>query len=89
MAATFLVGIGLLVAVLALYSGFISCFNRSTDPVSFRAPGQRGLADGRRTPACVSGLTKTEAEQLLDWLEANGYAHWELSLDQDHYRVCY
>jgi CheY-like chemotaxis protein len=29
--------------------------------------------------ACVSGLTKTEAEELLDWLEANGYAPGELS----------
>jgi hypothetical protein len=25
-----------------------------------------------------SGLTKTEADDLLDWLEANGYEHYEL-----------
>src|SRR5689334_14758743 len=26
----------------------------------------------------ISGLTKTEAEDLLDWLEANGHTGWEL-----------
>ncbi len=35
------------------------------------------------TAACsarteISGLTKTEAEDLLDWLEANGDDRWEL-----------
>jgi hypothetical protein len=27
----------------------------------------------------ISGLTKTEAEDLLDWLEAHGDDRWELS----------
>jgi hypothetical protein len=26
-----------------------------------------------------SGLTKTQADDLLDWLEANGYEHYEIS----------
>lgn len=29
---------------------------------------------------CLSGLTMTEAEKLLDWLEARGYQHRELCL---------
>jgi len=29
--------------------------------------------------AVVANLTKTEAEQLLDWLEANGYDNSRLS----------
>ncbi len=32
-------------------------------------------ADGMR----CSGLVKTEAEDLLDWLEANGCANYEIS----------
>src|SRR5205807_2299732 len=28
----------------------------------------------------ISGLTKTEAEDCLDWLEANGYTHREVAL---------
>ena len=31
--------------------------------------------------ACRSGLTKAEAEELLDWLEANGYSHRELGYE--------
>jgi hypothetical protein len=29
----------------------------------------------------ASGLTQREAEELLDWLEANGYARREVSFD--------
>jgi DNA-binding response OmpR family regulator len=40
-----------------------------------------GTVEGQPVPAssCRSGLTKTDAEKLLDWLEANGYPHRELS----------
>jgi len=31
------------------------------------------LAQQRRRPMRVTGLTKSQAEDLLDWLEANGY----------------
>jgi hypothetical protein len=30
-------------------------------------------------PACVSGLTKIEAEDLIDWLEATGRRQWKLT----------
>jgi len=29
--------------------------------------------------ACVSGLTKIEAEDLIDWLEATGRHQWKLT----------
>jgi len=32
--------------------------------------------------ACVSGLTKIEAEDLIDWLEATGRHQWKLSYVQ-------
>ena len=41
----------------------------------------------RAEPRWVSGLTKAEAEDLLDWLEANGYAPAELSLREDGFAV--
>ncbi len=39
-----------------------------------------GAASFHRTRArCISGLTKTQAEDVLDWLEANGYHRCEVS----------
>lgn len=35
--------------------------------------------DSKTGTAEVRGLTKQEAEDLLDWLEANGYQHRELN----------
>ena len=35
------------------------------------------------------GLTKTQAEELLDWLDANGYQQRRLSLDEQGFVVCY
>ena len=32
----------------------------------------------------IGGLTKTQAEELLDWLEAHGCPHATLSLDGDN-----
>jgi hypothetical protein len=32
--------------------------------------------------ACVSGLTKIEAEDLIDWLEATGRHQWKLTFVQ-------
>ncbi len=34
------------------------------------------------------GLTKARAEELLDWLEANGYER-RLSVDEKGYVICY
>jgi len=33
----------------------------------------------RPRTGCISGLTKTQAENVLDWLEAHGYRHCEVS----------
>ena len=33
-------------------------------------------------PACVSGLTKIEAEDLIDWLEATGRQQWQVTFVQ-------
>jgi hypothetical protein len=33
--------------------------------------------------AWTTGLTRTEAEELLDWLEANGYGERELSFQPE------
>ena len=43
------------------------------------------------TPAPLrrGGLTKEEAEQLLDWLGANGCPHLEVSLDGELFTVSY
>jgi len=47
------------------------------------APG-----DGRMPPCdTVSGLTKTEAEELLDWLEGNGHTGYEVSYDEAGFTV--
>jgi hypothetical protein len=32
-------------------------------------------------PECVRGLNKTQAEELLDWLEINGHPSCELSFE--------
>jgi hypothetical protein len=36
-------------------------------------------AGPRQQPTRVTGLTKSEAEDLLDWLDANGYHEYHLS----------
>ena len=43
--------------------------------------GREGSAPARsaRYSFCVSGLNKTQAEDLLDWLDATGHTHRELS----------
>jgi CheY-like chemotaxis protein len=38
----------------------------------------------RPPPEWVNGLSKTEAEDLLDWLEANGYPSAEVSFQPKH-----
>jgi hypothetical protein len=60
-----------------------------------RARGSRSLARvkaGRESSAaarsarysfCVSGLNKTQAEDLLDWLDATGHSHRELTYTED------
>jgi hypothetical protein len=32
---------------------------------------------------CVSGLTKTQAEELLDWLEASGHDQRKLAYSRE------
>ena len=51
------------------------------------AARERVLAPGRRT---VRGLTKSEAEDLLDWLEAHDVRRREVAYaDEDGYAVSY
>jgi hypothetical protein len=39
---------------------------------------------------CVEGLTKTQAEDLLDWLEATGHKHRKLTYSEgDDFSVFY
>jgi hypothetical protein len=38
-------------------------------------------AEGR---ACLAHLTKDEAEQLLDWLQSNGYCSLEVAYEEGH-----
>jgi hypothetical protein len=50
-----------------------------------RPPTPRDPADrdpGAATQEWVVGLTRTEAEELLDWLEANGLAALEVAFDE-------
>jgi hypothetical protein len=47
-------------------------------------PGTLGFnksltATPRQQPTRVTGLSKSEAEDLLDWLEVNGYREYHLS----------
>ena len=48
-----------------------------------RRPDLRGVLNEERknhvAPFCVSGLNKTEAEELLDWLEGHGCAGAEVT----------
>lgn len=43
-------------------------------------------ADAEGWEEC-SGLDKTEAEQLLDWLEASGCRHRQVALNDDGFAV--
>jgi hypothetical protein len=55
-----------------------------------RRPAGLALAAGSTGYVEVSGLTKAQAEQLLDWLEANGYQACGLSAPTpDGYTVRY
>ena len=66
----------------ALVGGRPTINNLSTGPgvrtISTRVPLS---VEGKNfsTVIEISGLTKTEAEDLLDWLEANGKPGWELT----------
>jgi hypothetical protein len=35
----------------------------------------------------VTGLTKTQAEELLDWLQGNGYSGFEVACDESGFTV--
>jgi hypothetical protein len=39
------------------------------------------MSTEHRDVTCVSGLTKRQAEEFLDWLEAHGYQFREVSSD--------
>jgi hypothetical protein len=54
------------------------------------SPGDSWIAKFRQSAEseadgwfCVRGLTACEAEQFLDWLEANGIDQRELTMDPD------
>jgi DNA-binding response OmpR family regulator len=72
--------------------GAAGCLTKSVDPRELIAQarallggqtaqslGNSGQGGPTPDPFCRSGLTKREAEKLLDWLEANGYRHRELA----------
>ena len=46
-----------------------------------RLNAARNTSQGN-APACVSGLTKIEAEDLIDWLEATGRQQWKVTFVQ-------
>jgi hypothetical protein len=45
------------------------------------AVGAQGRPGPLAPPASFSGLSKEQAEELLDWLEAHGYRGCEVSYD--------
>lgn len=52
----------------------------SSSPAPLRLPSsQRRLSAAPPAALEVTGLSKTEAEEWLDWLEAQGYRNCELS----------
>jgi hypothetical protein len=56
-------------------------------PVSGRCetkPKRIPVAKSELKGMARTGLEKTEAEDLLDWLEANGYRHYELASITDN-----
>jgi hypothetical protein len=56
-------------------------------PIRAWRPGGHGLRPARvlamSAPLGKFGLTKTEADDLLDWLESNGCRHFELVPTRD------
>ena len=47
-----------------------------------RAPVAENMAPAPPLPEAVSGLNKTQAENLLDWLQAHGHIDCEVSYDE-------
>jgi CheY-like chemotaxis protein len=70
-------------------AGFEQVLSKPLDPVALlRAVGQGGAGEG----GCVRGLTLQQAEDLLDWLQGNGYPPATVAyVDSEgfavHYRV--
>lgn len=59
----------------ALYSS-----DAGVQTLATRLPlSSRTLQDFSSTTTEIAGLTKTEAEDLLDWLESNDNVGWELA----------
>jgi hypothetical protein len=73
--------------VLRLWNWIASLLHRRAPRATVeREPGAQTVsarlpltADAVAATTEISGLTKTEAEDLLDWLEAHGDDRWELS----------
>jgi CheY-like chemotaxis protein len=47
----------------------------------------RRQVDGNRPEEWVGGLTRNEAEDLLDWMEANGYPPGELDIREEAFAL--
>ena len=83
------------IGLLSFWSRFIARASRRLETLNLNSgPGVQTLtsrlpvADGQSLPEVgdsplgtteISGLSKTEAEDLLDWLEATGDNRWELA----------
>jgi hypothetical protein len=101
MTATLLVILGGLGAVTVVAVWVTSLLHRSHRKFSFAGQASPHLHQPafmvaklgeRRAPTqastwWVSGLTKTEAEDCLDWLEANGYTQREVALKGDGFAI--
>lgn len=65
----------------------------STTSTSLRAftsrPRPGNFVAARETSKYIAGLSKTEAEDLLDWLEANGRSNFELTCSENGFAVWY
>ncbi len=86
-----LVVAGLLAAAVSLHRGLSRATGRETAcvPGDSRATRRTAVRAPVAPPATVpvlsapvSGLTKAEAEELLDWLEVHGHADCELTYEE-------
>ena len=60
--------------------------HEAQQPPSPQAPRPR-QAVPPRDPVCRGGLTKAEAEELLDWLAVRGYTGLEITVDDTGFVV--
>jgi hypothetical protein len=79
-------------ALVTAMAFFVWCRTRFPRYLARWSIGQGRQNSGERIPfsMCVSGLSKTQAEDLLDWLEATGHHRWKLDYtDGEGFSVSY